>query len=105
MYHSLLFLGRLHQQANRVKEARECYEAAIAQYPNTQTPRVALSDLLRSAGDREGAISAIRSAVKIVPEPGPVEWWAQYQIGSRRLVEDRRADLAQMVAHVPKTPR
>jgi tetratricopeptide (TPR) repeat protein len=54
-YYAGLFLGAALEDARQPGEARLAYEAAAMLFPNAQAPRLALSALMASGRNREGA--------------------------------------------------
>jgi tetratricopeptide (TPR) repeat protein len=58
-YYALGLLGREQQTLGQRDSARIAYEAASALYPTAQSPRLALSQLARDAGDRVQAVAQL----------------------------------------------
>ncbi len=98
-YHALLFLGRLQQEAGRVALAREACEAAVAQFPDAATPRIALSQLLVELGDREGALATLGPAMPAAGGNSAArrDYWWDYPNGARRQAGQRFEALWQAV--------
>lgn len=69
-YLAHLYLGRVHEDAQRLEQAIAQYRSAVALQPAAQTGAVALSHALRSAGDVEAAWEALQRGLT---RPGPRE--------------------------------
>ena len=72
-----LLLGTELGALGRDDDARACFARAAALYPAAQSPWVALSDVARRAGDRAGALAALRRLSTVPAEPDP--WWDYYR--------------------------
>jgi Flp pilus assembly protein TadD len=93
LYLARLFLGRVHQDAGRAREAEQQYRAALGIAPGAQTPSIALAHLLRARDDETGAHAAILRALAstgIGPDYDP--FW-EYPWGWSGQAERRLADL------------
>lgn len=62
-YWGLVWLGHERREAGRVAAAIEAFEQAAALYPQAQTPRLALSQLLYDRGDRARALAEYTTAL------------------------------------------
>jgi tetratricopeptide (TPR) repeat protein len=87
-YLGRLFLGRVLEDARRMKEAETSYKTAAALNPHWQAARVALGTLWIGAGDWEDGSAAGRVALELSMSSDPDPWYlytrAQYwQAGSR----------------------
>jgi len=82
LYLAHLFLGRAEEARGRDNAARAAFERASALYPNAQSPRLALSQMARRAGDRAaaqrelGAIAALPRDERSREDP----WWLYYDV-------------------------
>jgi tetratricopeptide (TPR) repeat protein len=68
VYLAHLFLGRIHEDAQRLTEAEREYRAALDAAPHAQTPELALAHLRQGVGDEAGAGAAIRRALEPAPQ-------------------------------------
>lgn len=91
-----LFLGGLAEREGRVDAARVHYLAAVSEYPEAQTARLALGHLLESQGQREEGWDEVRRIFTSPDSPGGSArdpWWV-YRLGqywqSGRLVDQLR---------------
>ena len=84
MYFAELFLGREEHALGRREEARRHYENAAELYPKAQSPRLALSELARQAGDRNTALQVLRplSAGSVALGRQTDPWWQYYEVHS-----------------------
>ncbi len=77
VYLAQLFLGDVHQRADRLDEAIACYRAAIDAYPLGQAARTALAHALHRQGDHDAAFEAVRASLALEFEGGQADpWWA-----------------------------
>jgi len=77
-YFAQLFLGAASEAANRRDDARRAYERAATLAPQSQSPRLSLSQLAARAGDRRAAMRALEPMLE---QPSGVDdrsdpWWA-----------------------------
>jgi tetratricopeptide (TPR) repeat protein len=82
LYLAQLFLGHVEEARGREEAARAAFERASALYPNAQSPRLALSQLARRAGNRPAAQRELR-AIAALPgdERGREDpWWLYYHV-------------------------
>lgn len=73
-----LFLGGLAEREGRVEAARVHYLAAVSEYPEAQTARLALGHLLESQGQREEGWDEVRRIFTSPDNPGGSArdpWW------------------------------
>jgi tetratricopeptide (TPR) repeat protein len=76
-YLAQLFLGRAEEARKRPGAAREAYEAAAALYPGAQSPRLALSQLALTGGDRARAAEMLEVlAARARADADP--WWSYH---------------------------
>jgi len=77
-YYARLFLGQTQHTLGRRDGARAAFERAAALYPRAQSPRLAMSQLAREAGDLPAAIAAL--AVLTLPANTMARWdpWTEY---------------------------
>jgi tetratricopeptide (TPR) repeat protein len=59
-YDALLLVGREHETLVQLDRARDAFERAAALLPRAQSPRLALSQLARTRGDRGAAVAALQ---------------------------------------------
>ena len=80
LYLAQLFLGSEEEALGDAAAAREAYERAAALYPRAQSPRLALSQLARQAGDRTAAQRQLRFIAELpATETGREDpWWNYY---------------------------
>ena len=94
-YYALLFLGREEAILGRHDEARASFERAAALYPRAQSPRLGLSSLARSAGDRASAMAALAPLATPEAAESVDPWWTYFawnrDAADRRLTEWRRS--------------
>jgi tetratricopeptide (TPR) repeat protein len=92
LYYAELFLGREEEVLGRKADARLHYENAAELYPRAQSPRLALAQLARQSGDRNGAWGAFK-IVTGLPSFDLARWdpwWEYYEYhkdDERSLVE------------------
>ena len=77
-----LFLGRIHEDADRLDEATRSYEAAVALQPRCQSARFALSHLLWRRGDAAGARRGVEVALQAAGETQQRDPFWRYPWGS-----------------------
>ncbi len=82
LYFAEMFLGSQEEALGHPTQARACFERAALLYPRAQSPRMALSQLLRRAGDRSGAQRELRILAEIPPNRREREdpWWDYYDV-------------------------
>jgi tetratricopeptide (TPR) repeat protein len=64
VYLTHLFLGRIHQDAARLEDAISEYRLAAALHPSALSAGIALSNVLRLAGDAEGSRLTLRQGLR-----------------------------------------
>ncbi|HEU4693655.1 MAG TPA: tetratricopeptide repeat protein [Vicinamibacterales bacterium] len=84
LYYGNMFLGAEADALGFGDEARQAYTRAADLYPRAQSPRLALSTLAASRGDRAAALSTIqpvlsRDDVELADDP----WWSYYTSQAR----------------------
>jgi tetratricopeptide (TPR) repeat protein len=82
LYFAELFLGREEDAGGDMVEARTHYERAALLYPRAQSPRLALSQLSRRAGDRAGAQRHLQALAALPQDERQREdpWWHYYDV-------------------------
>lgn len=82
LYLAHLFLGRAEEALGRDHAARAAFERALALYPNAQSPRLALSQIARRAGDRAAAQRELQAIAKLPDDERRREdpWWVYYDV-------------------------
>ena len=103
-YYAALLLGGARVRLGALDEARDAFSRAAALYPRAQAPRVALSALMRRAGDLTGARAALLEVLTTRPDdPARYDPWWEYFIRpeeeSAALLQEWRA------AAAPETSR
>jgi tetratricopeptide (TPR) repeat protein len=80
LYLAELFLGRAEEASGHYDAARTAFEHASALYPNAQSPRLALSQIARRAGDRRAAQRELQVIAKLPDDERRREdpWWFYY---------------------------
>ncbi|HKB11940.1 MAG TPA: hypothetical protein VKD69_14865 [Vicinamibacterales bacterium] len=90
LYDAELFAGAEEEALGQYDAAAEAYESAASRYPGAQSPLIALSQLARRRGDRNGALAAIERMFAL-PQPGDEAredpWWA-YKIAHVRNADE-----------------
>jgi hypothetical protein len=82
LYLAELFLGRAEETLGHDEAARAAFERASALYPNAQSPRLALSQIARRAGDRAAAQRQLQALAKLSDDEHRREdpWWLYYDV-------------------------
>jgi tetratricopeptide (TPR) repeat protein len=82
LYLAELFLGRAEETRGNDEAARAAFERASALYPNAQSPRLALSQIARRAGNRAAAQRELQALAKLSDNEQRREdpWWHYYDI-------------------------
>jgi tetratricopeptide (TPR) repeat protein len=80
LYLAQLFLGRAEEARGHGEVARAAFELASALYPNAQSPRLALSQIARRAGDRPAAQRELQAIAALPDDERRREdpWWFYY---------------------------
>ena len=79
-YLANLFLGREQQALGRRDAARAAFERAASLYPRAESPYLALSQLARRYGDKDGARRALQPVLDLPARESEREdpWWEYY---------------------------
>jgi hypothetical protein len=82
LYLAQLFLGRSEEALGHDDTAREAFERASLLYPGAQSPRLALSQIARRAGNRPAAQSQLRAIAALPDDERRREdpWWHYYNV-------------------------
>jgi tetratricopeptide (TPR) repeat protein len=82
LYFAEMFLGAEEEVLGRRAQARARFEHAASLYPRAQSPRIALSQLSRRAGDRAGAQRELQILAGIPSSRHELEdpWWDYYDV-------------------------
>jgi hypothetical protein len=82
LYLAELFLGSEEEALGNTAAARAAYGRAAALYPRAQSPRFALSQLARRAGDRAAAQRELRLIAELPEQETDREdpWWTYYDV-------------------------
>ena len=82
LYWSLLFLGKQEEMVGNRDQARASYERAAGLFPQAQSPRLALSQLARRAGDRRAAQRELVELAELPADERQREdpWWDYYNV-------------------------
>ena len=97
-YHAYQFLGAEEEALGNRDAAQAAYERAAALFPHAQSPLLALSQLARRYGDRNGALRAADRLFALQDDPDNERddpWWTYY------LVQARSADDLLVALHQP----
>jgi tetratricopeptide (TPR) repeat protein len=97
-YYAHQFLGAEEEAMGNREAARAAYEQAAALFPHAQSPLLALSQLSRRYGDRNGALRAAERLFHLRDDPDHDRddpWWSYY------LVQARDADDLVAALHQP----
>jgi hypothetical protein len=87
-YYARLLHGRELETVGRRVEARTAYEQAGRLFPAAQSPRIALSQLLRASGDAAVAAAMLE---RLVDDAAEDPWWEYYAAAGRSYEEMVRA--------------
>ena len=78
-YFAALFLGTEEGDLGHPAQARAAFERAAALFPTAQSPLIALSDLLRRAGDRTAALAVLGRLQALPADPADrADPWVDY---------------------------
>lgn len=97
LYYARLFAGDAALALNRLEEARQSYESALAGHPNAQAARIGLAATLRAGGDRQAAIDALLATISVPAgqrDGHDDPWWDYYKgdaANVERLLDELRA--------------
>jgi tetratricopeptide (TPR) repeat protein len=82
LYLAELFLGRAEETRGNDEAARAAYARASALYPNAQSPRLALSQIARRAGNRADAQRELQALAALSADEQRREdpWWLYYDV-------------------------
>ena len=82
LYWAQLFLGKQEEMLGNRDRARASYERAAALFPRAQSPRLALSQLARRAGDRRAAQRELGELAELPADESQREdpWWDYYDV-------------------------
>jgi tetratricopeptide (TPR) repeat protein len=82
LYLAELFLGRAEETRGNDEAARTAFERASALYPNAQSPRLALSQIARRAGNRAVAQRELHALAALSDDQNRREdpWWLYYDV-------------------------
>lgn len=82
LYLAQLFLGRSEEARGHRDAARAAFERASFLYPNAQSPRLALSQIARRAGDRASAQRELQAIAALPYDERRREdpWWIYYEV-------------------------
>jgi tetratricopeptide (TPR) repeat protein len=87
LYLAHLFLGRIHEDAEHLDESAREYRAALALDPRSQAAAIALSHLLRHAGETEEARSLVERALGFAGKRGGKDMFWEYLTGNSNAVD------------------
>jgi len=93
-YYGQLFLGGEARALGDAAAARDAFGRAAALFPTAQSPRLALSELARSQGNRTAALRAIDDVFAMTPVESERDdpWW-QYDVVQARNADELLAEL------------
>jgi tetratricopeptide (TPR) repeat protein len=82
LYLAQLFLGRAREALGHDAAARTAFERASALFPNAQSPRLALSQIARRAGNRAAAQRELHAIAALPDDERRREdpWWLYYHV-------------------------
>jgi tetratricopeptide (TPR) repeat protein len=82
LYLAQLFLGRAEEARGHDEAARTAFERASALYPKAQSPRLALSQIARRAGNRPAAQRELHAIAALPDDERRREdpWWLYYHV-------------------------
>jgi tetratricopeptide (TPR) repeat protein len=82
LYLAELFLGRAEEARGNDDAARAAFARASALYPNAQSPRLALSQIARRAGNRAAAQRELQALAALSADDQRREdpWWLYYDV-------------------------
>jgi len=82
LYLAELFLGRAEETRGNDAAARAAFERASALYPKAQSPRLALSQIARRAGNRAAAQRELHALAELPNDQNQREdpWWLYYDV-------------------------
>ena len=83
LYLAQLFLGRAEEARGHDEAARAAFERASALYPNAQSPRLALSQIARRAGNRAAAQRELQrdcGTASMTSGSREDPWWLYYHV-------------------------
>jgi Flp pilus assembly protein TadD len=85
-YYGSMFLGAEAGALGLTDEAQQAYTRAAELYPLAQSPRLAMSTLAASLGDRAAALSTIQPVLtRDEPQLADDPWWSYYTSQTRSL--------------------
>lgn len=79
-FYARLLHGRELEASGRTADARAAYQQAIRLFPAAQTPRIAVSQLLRASGDADAAAAMLE---RLVDAEADDPWWEYYAAAGR----------------------
>lgn len=82
LYLAQLFLGRAEEARGDDEAARAAFARASSLYPNAQSPRLALSQIARRAGNRSAAQRELQAIAALPDDERRREdpWWVYYDV-------------------------
>jgi tetratricopeptide (TPR) repeat protein len=86
LYYAELFLGAEEAALGNREAARAAYDRAARLFPQAQSPLLALSEIARRSGDRNGALRAADRLFALQDEPATERddpWWMYYVAQAR----------------------
>lgn len=92
-----LFLGQMDEGQGRLETAASHYRAALAEEPNCQAARLALSQTLRRAGQLRAATEAARAALEAGNDPQAVDSWLVHRFDAAAAFNTTLAELQERV--------
>jgi hypothetical protein len=83
-YHAHQFLGVEEEAIGNREAAQAAYERAAVLFPHAQSPLLALSQLSRKYGDRNGALRAADRLFALQADSDREDpWWTYYVVQAR----------------------
>ena len=93
LYDGELFLGAAEEALGNYDPSRVAYERAASLYPTAQSPRLALSELARRRGDRQGALRELRKMFALATSESERDPLWKYQFAQARNADQLLDDL------------
>ena len=101
-YYAWLFLGVEEQALAHPDRARESFDKAAGLYPRAQSPQLALGQLARRQGDRQGALAALQHVLALsAVDRASEDPWSTYLAGGVAEAQTRLAELRALLFLTP----
>ncbi len=102
-YYAALFLGSEYEMLGGSEEAREQFESAAGVFPTAQSPRIALTRLMRWTKDYRETVTGLTSVLSVPGWGASREdpWWI-YEVVQARDAEQLMAEMRSSIGSLPK---